>query len=88
MIFTYDKNYMYTISINGEFIKKEELKNNDINLNPCIDKNCGLISDFIFIENINDKTKKEYFKLSLPSFTKEQDINFNEDEKLFDANIG
>ena len=71
MIFTYDKNYMYTISINGEFIKKEELKDNDIKLNPCIDKNCGLISDYIFIENINDETnRKEYYKLSLPSLKK------------------
>ena len=74
MIFTYDKNYMYSISLNGELIKKEELKNIEIEIHPCIDKNCGLINDFIFIENLKDKDKEnknEFIQLSIPLFSKE-----------------
>ena len=80
MIFTYDKNKMYTLTINGELIKEKELENKDININPCIDKNFGLINDFIFIEELNsiDNYTKNVIKLSLPSFL--EDTN-NEDDK-------
>ena len=74
MIFTYDKKYMYSISLNGELIKKEELKNIEIEIHPCIDKNCGLINDLIFIENLKDKDKEnknEFIQLYLPLFSKE-----------------
>ena len=57
MIFTYDNNYMYTITLNGKLIKREELKSKDIQLFPCIDKNCGLINDIIYISN--GKNRKE-----------------------------
>ena len=80
MIFAYDKNNMYTISINGELIKKQGLKNDEIRIKPCIDKNCGLISDCIFIENFNDKNNNEFFQYSLPSFSKGQYI-FKEDKE-------
>ena len=36
MIFTYDKNNMYVITLNGELIKKQELKNKNIEIYPCI----------------------------------------------------
>ena len=81
MIFTYDKNNMYTISINGELIKKQELKNEQIRIKPCIDKNCSLISDCIFIENLCDKNNKEFFQISLPSFSKGQCIFYEDKEK-------
>ena len=55
---------MYTITINGDLIKKEELKSENIEINPCIDKNCGLINDSIFIEYKETKEKKE---IALPS---------------------
>ena len=62
MIFTYDKINMYTISLNGELITKEPLINKDVEVYPCVDKNCGLINDCIFIkdsnENIKGKTKE------------------------------
>ena len=59
MIFTYDKNNMYTITLNGELIKKEELKYKQ-KLYPCIDKNCGLINDYIiFKDNENKNTKNK-----------------------------
>ena len=88
MIFAYDKNNMYTISINGDLIKKEKLKNIELEMHPCIDKNCGLISDFIFIENTNDKTnKKEYYKYTLPSFECEEYFDMDEDKNIFDYTI-
>ena len=80
MIFTYDKNNMYTISINGELIKKKKLDNEQIRIKPCIDKNCGLMSDCIFIENLNDKNNNEFFQISLPSFSKGQFL-FKEDKE-------
>ena len=73
MIFTYDKNCMYTISLNGDLIKKELFKNDFIIVLPCIDKNCGLINDCIFIRSMNDKDFK-YKEISLPSLNN-QNIN-------------
>ena len=69
MIFTYDKKmmYMYTITLNGKLIKKKEIniKNNDII--PCIDKNCGIINDFIyFIYKNNEENKQILKEISLP----------------------
>jgi WD40 repeat protein len=63
MIFTYDKKNMYTITLNGDLIKKEELKKENIEIYPCVDKNCGLINDCILIEYGDNRTKKE---ISLP----------------------
>ena len=54
MIFTYDKNYMYTLTLNGDLIKKEKLKYENVEIYPCIDKNCGLVNDCILI-NGNDE---------------------------------
>ena len=72
MIFAYDKNNMYTMTLNGELIKKQELKNKDIEIFPCIDKNCGLVNDCIFIKNSNEKedSLKNMKELSLPSLSK------------------
>ena len=64
MIFTYDKNNMYTITLNGELIKKEELKDKNIEIYPSIDKLYGLINDYICIKKGDDKELKY---ISLPS---------------------
>ena len=71
MIFTYDKYNMYTLSLNGELIKKEEIKDKNIKIYPCIDKNCGLINDYIIIEKNNKNIEK--IKISLPSLLKVED---------------
>ena len=71
MIFTYDMNNMYVLSLNGELIKKEKLKEN-VEIYPCIDKDCGLVNDCIFIKNSNDKnllSKEEI--ISLPFLSSE-----------------
>ena len=71
MIFTYDMNNMYVLSLNGELIKKEKLKEN-VEIYPCIDKDCGLVNDCIFIKNPNDKnllSKEEI--ISLPFLSSE-----------------
>jgi len=65
MIFTYDINYMYILSLNGELIKKEKL-NENVEIFPCIDKDCGLINDCIFIKN-----KLSEDEISLPFLSKE-----------------
>ncbi len=76
MIFTYDINNMYTISLNGELIKKEEINGKIIQVHPCIDKNFGLINDCIYIEFENKQNKEnnnnqtETFKISLPLLIK------------------
>ena len=66
MIFAYDTNLtLYIFTLNGELINKKVLKNKSLEIYPCIDKNFGLINDFIFIERSNNpKDKKEY---SFPS---------------------
>ena len=69
MIFTYDIKNMYTITLNGDLIKKEELKNKNIEIFPCIDKSYGLVNDCIFIKlNIE---KKEMVKINVPSLLAE-----------------
>ena len=66
MIFSYNKNNMYTFTLNGELIKKE-LKTENIEMIPCIDKNCGLINDCIFIRNSkNNDTNNEMEEISFP----------------------
>ena len=75
MIFTYDKNNMYTLTLNGELIKKEklggkeEIGDKDITINPCIDKYFGLIKDCVFMEKKNKEDNKiiEKIKILLPS---------------------
>ena len=68
MIFTYDKKNMYSLTLNGELIKCEEIKDKIIEIKPCIDKNFGLINDCIIIKKeVNDKQEKEE-ELSLPLF--------------------
>ena len=64
MIFAYDINNMYTFTLNGELIKKE-LKTDNIEILPCIDKNCGLINDCIFIKKNND-LNNEMEEISFP----------------------
>ena len=66
MIFTYDKNNMYTFTLNGQLIKREKIKDEKIDISPCIDKNCGLINDCIIL-NKEVNGKKETQELSLPS---------------------
>ena len=82
MIFTHDKNKMYTLTLNGDLIKEKELENKDIIINPCIDKNFGLINDFIFIEELNskDNNKKNMKKIFLPSLLEDIDNNDNNDD--------
>ena len=72
MIFTYDQNNLYTITLNGELIKKEELKFKNIEIYPSIDKLYGLINDCIFIKDLNKQNEK-YIKISLPSLLEEID---------------
>ena len=80
MIFTYDKNNMYTFTLNGDLIKKKELNNENVKIKPCIDKNCGLVSDYIFIDQCNDKN--EVIKIKLPTFSKEIYIKKEKEEEI------
>ena len=67
MVFFNDKDNMYTLTLNGELIKIEKIKNKDLKIYPCIDKNCGLINDYIIL--CKDKVKENLnntFQLSLP----------------------
>ena len=66
MIFIYDKNYMYCISLSGDLIKRKRLKEDNVVIIPCIDKNCGLINDFVYLNNMNGRV--EFKEISLPSF--------------------
>ena len=70
MIFTYNKDNMYTITLNGVLIKKEELKNKNIEIYPCIDKNCGLINDCIFIKDLNKEEKDLNKKIEMKEIKK------------------
>ena len=79
MIFTYDKNNMYTISLNGDLIKKENLKGDKMVILPCIDKNCGLVNDCILIRNMNDKDFT-YKEISIPS------LNYDNIENAININ--
>ena len=67
MVFFNDKDNMYTLTLNGELIKKEKIINKDLKIYPCIDKNCGLINDYIILSA--DKVKENLsntIQLSLP----------------------
>ena len=66
MIFTYDINNMYVITLNGELIKKEEIKSKNVEIIPCVDKNCGLIDDFILMKDLDEKENDSYKKILLP----------------------
>ena len=75
MVFFNDKDNMYTLTLNGELIKKEKIINKDLKIYPCIDKNCGLINDYIILSA--DKVKENLsntIQLSLPFLL--QKINF------------
>jgi len=64
---------MYVLSLNGELIKKEKLKEN-VEIYPCIDKDCGLVNDCIFIKNLNDKnllSEEPMIEISLPFLSSE-----------------
>jgi hypothetical protein len=79
MIFFYDNNYMYIISINGDFINKKKLDEKK-EIYPSIDKNLGLFNDYIYIKNL---ITNEMIKISLPSLLYEKDnINY---QKLKDT---
>ena len=74
MIFTYDSEKLYSLTINGDLIKSIELKDLIIEKSkqyqkfkykiiPCIDKDFGISNDFIYInikakENIKLKNQK------------------------------
>ena len=77
MIFTYDINNMYLFTINGELINKKELENKNIEIYPCIDKNCGLVNDCIYFEDLNSQeNKKKKEEISFSSFFKEDILNY------------
>ena len=59
MIFCYDINNMYAFTLNGDLIKKEPIRDKDIDLLPSIDKNCGLVQDVIFFKKIKEGVKEE-----------------------------
>ena len=67
MIFFYDKNNMYLITLNGDLIKKTKIKYDNFEIYPIIDKNCGVVNDEILIENLDAKgnNKEEIFLPSL-----------------------
>ena len=69
MIFCYDKNNMYLITLNGDLIKKTKIEYDNFEIYPIIDKNCGIVNDEILIENLDAKknNKEEIF---LPSLSK------------------
>ena len=71
MIFTYDKDNMYLFTLNGELINFKKLEK-DIDIYPCIDKNCGLINDFILLKHLNEKedSKKINEEIVFPSLHK------------------
>ena len=68
MIFTYDSKNMYTLTINGDLITKENLENigkeNEIIIIPCIDKDFGIMNDFIYIKK---NKKEEIYKSEFPT---------------------
>ena len=49
MIFTYDKKNFYSLTLNGELIEKKNIKIQFVDIYPCIDKNCGLINDCVYL---------------------------------------
>ena len=80
MIFTYDQYKMYTLTLNGDMIEAKEIENKNINIIPCIDKNFGLISDFIFIEEFksgDNNTKNIIKKIILPFLLEDKNNEYN-----------
>ena len=77
MIFTYDKKNMYTITLNGELIKFEELQYKEVH--PCIDKNCGITNDCIYLISKNEANKEDKKKkIYLPSLLSYPDPEINQ----------
>ena len=83
MIFAYDSDSMFTLSINGDLIKSININSlikeiydivsksiKDIDINVCVDKDFGIMNDFICIKVYLNKEKTEFveFKVGLPSF--------------------
>ena len=70
MIFFNDSNYLYCLSINGEFITKKEMKKN-VKTFACVDKNLGLMNDtileLIFHPDKNENKKYEIKSITFPS---------------------
>ena len=84
MIFTYDSEKMHTLTINGDLIKSMELKSfigkefeqkeeYKTEIIPCIDKDFGIMNDFVWI-NVYQKIKEsekilvEQLTVGFPSF--------------------
>ena len=73
MIFTYDSKKMYTLTINGDlissfefnrFIKKGFGHKYKMKILPCIDKDFGIMNDFVYINIIADESFN--FKVDFP----------------------
>ena len=78
MIFINDKTNMYSLTLNGELIAKKQIENKHLKIYPCIDKNCGLINDCIFIDTKNIgkiEDLKNCMQLSFPFFEKNENIS-------------
>ena len=73
MIFTYDINNMYVLTLNGQLIKKKVLKHKNIEIMPCIDKNCCFKDDFIIMVNFDEKGGNSMKKISLPSLSESKE---------------
>ena len=83
MIFAYDSDSMFTLSINGDLIKSININSlikeiydivlksiKDIDINICVDKDFGIMKDFICMKKYLNKEKIEFveFEVGLPSF--------------------
>ena len=68
MLFFYDINYIYILSINGDLINKKEMQKNKTII-PCIDKILGISNDSIYEYIYDDEDKSFAFKeFDLPTF--------------------
>jgi WD40 repeat protein len=68
MLFFYDINYIYILSINGDLINKKEIQKNKTII-PCIDKILGISNDSIYEYIYDDEDKSFAFKeFDLPTF--------------------
>ena len=61
MIFFYNKECMYILSINGDLINKLKISNDIKKITPNIDKNCGLVNDSVFVEYKDENIEELYF---------------------------
>ena len=96
MIFTYDSEKMHTLTINGDLIKSMELKSfiekkfkrksgHKIEIIPCIDKDFGIMNDFIYINvYINSRLYKKLVELTFwfPLFKILGLIKIGEEKKI------